>query len=261
MYFRINSETRSLSEEEIMYLNYLDVIQKQIERMKDQAGATIEKASRVIADRIRKDGVIHLFGCGHSHIISEEVFFRAGGLVPVNPILIEPLMFHEGAVRASQLERQHGYAQTFMGEVDIRQGDVVIVVSTSGRNPVPIEAALIARDKGAYVIGLTSLDYSKSQPSRHMSEQHLYDVVDLIINHDAVPGDAVMTHDKLSVPFGPTSTVLATAVINAIFVEVIHLLVEKGIEPPVFLSGNIDGADEHNQKLIEKYAGRLSLLK
>ncbi len=218
------------------------------------------QAAQKVADKIQAGGIVHLFGCGHSHILTEEVFYRAGGLVPISPIFVEPLMLHEGAVRSSQLERQNGYAQAFMDKQDIRAGDVMVVISTSGRNPVPVDVAQHARNKGAYVIGITSIAYSQSQPSRHESGKHLYNSVDLVIDNHAVKGDALLTHDKVAIPFGPSSTVVGATILNAILANAIEIMAENGFEPPIFLSGNIDGSDEHNQRLIEQYQDRIPLL-
>jgi uncharacterized phosphosugar-binding protein len=201
-----------------------------------------------------------MFGCGHSHILTEEVFYRAGGLVPVRPIFYEPLMLHEGAVLSSELERRNGLAASFMDDQDIRKGEVVFVLSTSGRNPVPVDAALAAKAKGAFTVGITSIEYSHSQPSRHISGRRLSDAVDLAIDNHAVIGDAVLTHERVKVPFTPTSTVVGAAILNAVLAQAIADLAERGIEPPVYLSGNIDGAEAHNESLIAKYRERIPLL-
>ncbi|MED3962663.1 SIS domain-containing protein [Niallia taxi] len=239
---------------------YFDKATEKIELVRKNEMKQMKEAANRIAVAIQNEGIIQLFGCGHSHILTEEVCYRAGGLVPINPILYGPLMLHEGALRSSELERQNGLAEKFMSEQDIRQEDVMVVISTSGRNPVPVDVAQIAKDKGAFVIGITSMEYSKSQPSRHISGKHLYNSVDLVIDNFATKGDAALTYNKVNVPFGPTSTVVGAVIINAILAESVKILADKGIEPPVFLSGNMDGADEHNSKLVEKYKKRIRLL-
>ncbi|MGG4397885.1 SIS domain-containing protein [Paenibacillus thiaminolyticus] len=243
-----------------MLHTYLNHIHDMLHRIEQQEANAISLAATKTAEAIMNGGIIHLFGCGHSHILTEEVFYRAGGLVPIRPIFVEKLMLHEGAVRSSELERQNGLAETFMEEQNIRPGEVMFVLSTSGRNPVPVDAALIAKAKGAFTIGITSLAYSQSQPSRHRSGKHLYDAVDLVIDNYAVKGDAILTHPNVPVPFTPTSTVTGAAILNAILAEAIARMAEQGYNPPVFLSGNIDGADEHNNALIERYRERIPLL-
>lgn len=243
-----------------MLAMYFDKVYEMLQLVENQEKEAMEKAARKVATAIQNGGIVQLFGCGHSHILTEEVFYRAGGLVPVKPILIEPLMLHEGAVRSSVLERRNDYGAELASQQDFRPEDVVFVLSTSGRNPVPIDFALAARSKGAFVIGLTSLAYANSQPSRHSNGTHLHGAVDLVIDNHAVAGDAVLSADSVQVPFGPTSTVVGAAILNAIFAEAIQGMADNGFKPPVFLSGNIDGADSHNKELIEKYRGRIPAL-
>lgn len=243
-----------------MLATYFDKVHEMLQLVENQEKEVMAQAARKVAGAIQNGGIVQLFGCGHSHILTEEVFYRAGGLVPVRPILIEPLMLHEGAVRSSQLERRNEYAEELLEQQDFRPEDVVFVLSTSGRNPVPIDFALAARSKGAFVIGLTSLAYANSQPSRHLKGRHLHDSVDLVIDNHAVAGDAVLSAENVKVPFGPTSTVVGAAILNAIFAEAIQGMADNGFEPPVFLSGNIDGADNHNKELIGKYRERIPAL-
>lgn len=243
-----------------MLHTYFEHIRRMLNQVEEREAEKIIKAAQKTAETIMEGGIIHLFGCGHSHILTEEVFYRAGGLVPLRPIFVEKLMLHEGAVRSSELERQNGLAASFMSEQDIRPGEVMFVLSTSGRNPVPIDTAQIAKQKGAFTIGITSLEYSQSQPSRHVSGKHLFNSVDLAIDNYSVKGDAVLTHPGSPVPFTPTSTVIGAAILNGILAEAIAVMIEQGYEPPVYLSGNIDGADDHNGRLVERYRDRIPLL-
>lgn len=242
-----------------MIEQYFDKVKDLLTMVENEEANVMKRASEKIAESLQNDKIIHLFGCGHSHLLTEEVYYRAGGLAPVHPISHEPLMLHEGAVKSSQIERQNDYAESFMGEQDIREEDIMIVVSTSGRNPVPVDVALIAKQKGAFVIGLTSKTYSQSQAARHTSGKHLYEVVDLVIDNHAPVGDALLSHGKVQVNFSPSSTVVGAAIVNGIFAEAIGIMAEKGLQPPIFLSGNIEGADAHNQRLIHKYSDRVKL--
>ncbi|WKA59186.1 SIS domain-containing protein [Planococcus shenhongbingii] len=243
-----------------MLNSYFEKVRERLALVEEQEKAVMMEAAGKVAAAIQHGGIIQLFGCGHSHILAEEVFYRAGGLVPVKPVFIEPLMLHEGAVRSSQLERSSDYAEDLLEQQDFRPEDVVFVMSTSGRNPVPIDFALAARDKGAFVIGLTSLEYANSQPSRHQSGKHLHDAADLVIDNHSVTGDAVLKAENVKVPFGPTSTVVGSVILNAIFAEAIQQMADNHFEPPIFLSGNIDGTDDHNNRLIEKYRERIAAL-
>ncbi|MED1673697.1 SIS domain-containing protein [Pallidibacillus thermolactis] len=243
-----------------MLTHYFNKVEERLRVVLENEREKLMKAAEKVAEVIQNGGIVQMFGCGHSHILTEEVFYRAGGLVPIKPILFEPLMLHDGAIRSSQLERQNDYAELFLEKEDIRANDVVFVISTSGRNPVPIDVAQYAKEKGAFVIGITSLEYSKSQPSRHKSGKYLLNVVDLVINNHSVPGDAILTHDKVKVPFAPTSTVVGATILNSVLANGIEIMAESNVEPPIFLSGNLEGADQHNKSLIKKYEKRIPLL-
>lgn len=218
----------------------------------------IQQGAKKIADSIQRGGVVHVFGCGHSHMLSEEVYYRAGGLVPIHPIFQEPLMLHKGAMHSSELEKKTDYAKSFMEEQDIRENDVMMVISTSGRNPVPIDTAILAKEKGAYVIGISSHSYKENYTSRHESGKFLYEVVDVAIDNHIPVGDALLTDEHVKVNFASGSTVAGATIMNVIMAEAIAIMVKNGFEPPVLLSGNVDGSDQHNKALIEKYCNRVS---
>lgn len=242
-----------------MIHTYMEKIDQLLKHVTQNEANTMAQAAEQIATALQTDGVLHLFGSGHSHILAEELYYRAGGLVPVNPILHEPLMLHEGALKSSEMERKEEYAKEFMAEQDIRPGDVFMVMSTSGRNAVPVDVALLGKEKGAYIIAVTSTMYSQSQPSRHSSGRRLYEVADLVLDTHIPKGDALMSHNHVDVNFAPGSTVIGAAMLNAVVADAISRLAEAGIEPPIFLSANVKGGDERNRLLIEKYGERVNL--
>ncbi|MFE4813239.1 SIS domain-containing protein [Peribacillus simplex] len=238
--------------------SYFEEVQALLTIVGEQEKQSIKESVDHISKAVMSDGIIHLFGSGHSHILTEEVFYRAGGLAAIRPIFVEDLMLFKGASRSSQLERQNDLSEKFMHDEDIRPGDVCIVISSSGVNPVPIDVATIAKEKGAFVIGLTSPEYAKSCPSRHKQKHYLHDVVDLVIDNHIAKGDTLLKSNNIS--FGSGSTVIGAVLLNMIFTQVIQTIIETGETPPVFLSSNIEGADEHNQKIIAKYKTRIPQL-
>ncbi|PEZ79790.1 SIS domain-containing protein [Bacillus sp. AFS017274] len=238
--------------------SYFEEVQALLTIVGEQEKQSIKESVDHISKAVMSDGIIHLFGSGHSHILTEEVFYRAGGLAAIRPIFVEDLMLFKGASRSSQLERQNDLSEKFMHDEDIRSGDVCIVISSSGVNPVPIDVATIAKEKGAFVIGLTSPEYAKSCPSRHKQKHYLHDVVDLVIDNHIAKGDTLLKSNNIS--FGSGSTVIGAVLLNMIFTQVIQTIIESGETPPVFLSSNIEGADEHNQKIIAKYKTRIPQL-
>lgn len=244
-----------------MINKYFDLVKSKMSVILDEEYDNLEKASTMIAKSIQNDGILYLFGCGHSHIFGEDLFFRAGGLAPIYPILHEPLMLHKGPVRSSQIERKNDYAEKFIEDYDITDKDTIIVISTSGINPVPIDVAKYAKSKGANIIVITSKEYSSSQKSRHKDKLKLYEMGDVVIDNKAPKGDAILNHPKLSTPFAPASSAIGIPLLQSIIAEAINKMINNGFEPPVFLSGNIAGSDNHNNELVNKYSKRIPLLK
>ncbi|WP_088032467.1 SIS domain-containing protein [Evansella clarkii] len=243
-----------------MNFRYIQEIEKRIKQLGETEKNTLEEAASHIIRTLRQDGMIHIFGTGHSHLLAEEAFYRAGGLVSVRPILIEELMLHESAWRSSEIERQEGYAENFMKDQPVADIDTVIVVSTSGRNPVPVDVAKISKEKGASVIAITSKAYAATQSSRHPSGKFLMDMADCALDNHSPVGDAVLSHPNLDTPYSPTSTVMGAILLHTILSEAIEKLAEENFPLPILKSGNVDKADEHNKALLERYKTRNELL-
>ncbi len=218
----------------------------------------IEKAAAVTAECIAGGGIVHVFGSGHSSLLAQEVFHRAGGLVPFNAMLDINLTIF-GTSRATLLERLEGYGKSLLTSYDVQPGEVVIVISTSGINPVPIEVAEEARAKGATTIAVTSAFSYEEAVSRHSSGKRLVDVVDLVLDTHVPIGDAI--EDVGGTLVGATSTILGAALLNALVVATTERLVAGGHPVPAFVSQNVPGGDAHNQELLARYSPRIPLMK
>jgi uncharacterized phosphosugar-binding protein len=225
-----------------------------------QTGA-IREAGRLGAEAIKQGGLIHVFGTGHSHMLAEEVFDRAGGLVLVNPILEASLMLHEGVQKSSALERLPGMAATLLSVEPLEPGDLLIVVSNSGRNAVPVEAALYARERGVKVCAVTSVAHSRSQPATHATGKRLFELADVVIDNGGLPGDAVLAVPGSAVRACATSTVTGAFIIQSVVAAVLEQLEGWDAELPILQSGNIDGSREHNERVLARYADRLQQVK
>ncbi|MGJ7045154.1 sugar isomerase domain-containing protein [Thermoanaerobacterium thermosulfurigenes] len=241
-------------------LEYIEVIKNKIDKIFIEQREILNKIEDIVADSISKGYTVDIFGCGHSHIFAEETFYRAGGLACVNPILEPVLMLHEGAEKSSKLERMNYLGEIIYDNFNLRKGDVLFVFSTSGRNPVSIDFAIKAKNNGLTTVAITSLKYSNAYSSKHVSGKKLYEVVDYYIDNMCDVGDASISIDGLKVKIGPTSTIIGAAIINSIFIDVAERLVTKGVDVPVFMSGNIDGSDEFNKNLINKYRPLIKML-
>lgn len=242
------------------YQTYMRDLAALLDTVTTSQGETIETASGWMADSIAEGGVVHLFGSGHSHMIAEEVFHRAGSLMPLNPMLDVNLTFL-GSVNATALERTSGYGKVVVTSHDIRPGEVVFVISNSGVNPVPIEVALEAKARGARTVSITSDQHYQNAPSRHASGKRLADVTDLTIDTCIAAGDALVEIPGTAYRSGGASSAVGIAIINAVVAETAARLVERGIDPPVIPTMNLPGGDEAMETLVERYGARLPLLK
>ena len=233
---------------------YFDAVLELLKTLSVTQRDAIEEAGRLCAEAVKSGGLIHIFGTGHSHILAEEMYARAGGLTPVNAILASDLMLHEGGLRSSDLERLSGMAAAILEHEPVRAGDVMIVASNSGRNAAPVEMAELARERGLKVVAITSLQHAKASTSRAPDGKRLFEVADVVIDNGGLPGDAI-----LPMPGGPpgarmaaTSTVIGAAIVQAITAETVARLAAEGIEPPVLISANVDGSRDYNQRQLRR---------
>ena len=238
---------------------YSEAVGAVLQQIFSNEAQNIEKAGELVAESLQKNGLLYVFGCGHSHILEEELFYRAGGLAAVSPIFETCAMLHEGAVKSSYVERMSGYAEQVISRYPITENDCLLIVSSSGINPFPIEMAQGAASRGAKVIGISSFFY-KTQKSRQAQGLHLPDVCDLCINNYVPVGDASIEVCSDGTKAGPVSTIASAAISNSIVLSACENLRSKGIEPKVFSSGNCPGGDAHNSAVIGEYRDRVRYL-
>ena len=235
---------------------YLAEASRLLERLAGDEWASLSAAAALVADSLARGGSVHAFGTGHSHMLAEELFYRAGGLVRVKPILFEGLMLHAGAELSTSLERLPGVAAALLEQHPIAPGDVLVVASNSGGNAVVREMASLARARGIPVIAIVSRAHASSGSARAAGATNLQDVADVVIDNGGAPGDAAVAIDGFAQRVGPTSTVVGAAALNAIVAEAAERLVAQGIEPDVFLSSNVEGGDDVNARLLHGGDGR-----
>ncbi len=238
---------------------YEEVIRLLGEIQQTQAEA-IDRAIEVIFSSLAADGVLHLFGSGHSHLVAEEAFHRAGGLVPAN-VMTEPFLTPLTPPRKSgRLERLSGIATILLDYHEPRPGEVLLIISNAGINPVSVELALEGKARGLIVIAITSLRHARAVASRHVSGKRLFEVADLVIDNCGEVGDGAISLGGLDEKVGPTSLLAGAFIVNSIVCGVVEQFVAQGLSPPIYLSANLPGGDEHNRRLEAKYKGRIKLL-
>lgn len=216
----------------------------------------ISLAAQMVRAVLSQDGLIYVFGCGHSHILSEETFYRAGGLACVSPILYPPLMLHEGAAESSHLEKQPGLAAEVLKNYHLTKKDMLFCLSTSGINAVPVELANAVRTQGIPTVAICSSSYF-DQPARSVDGKHLFEVADLWIDNKAPHGDACLAPQGAAVKTSPISTITGAFILNSILAEGIELALVDGVDVPIYLSGNIPDGAERNKALIDRFQPRI----
>lgn len=239
--------------------DYAGIITRAVSQIQSTQRDKITAAAGIISESLLRDGLVHVFGCGHSHMLAEETFYRAGGVVPVSPVFYEPLMLHQSASGSSVLEKQEGLAEEIFSKQNFNTNDVLICVSTSGINAVPVEFAERAVEFGIPVIGISSDEYLTHAPANRLG-LHLQQVCSVCINNFAPYGDACLGQELLGKKIIPVSTITSTFIINSILAETAALAAARGFEVPTYVSGNVPGGAEKNKEYISKYKPRIKCL-
>ena len=231
---------------------YLDKIIDILERIETEEADKLSAVADKVCEVIKNDGLIHVFGCGHSHLPGLDTFYRAGGLANVSAMLDTDLMLHNGAAKSSRMEKMIGIGTEIYRRYKVEPRDMIVVFSASGKNQVPCEVAENARKNGVFTVGVSSSEYFEKGG-------RLQNFVDVHLDCKVPYGDACI--DVGEVKMGGLSTATACYILNTVLIEGARRAeAEEGVKAPIFLSGNIDGGREHNVVLEEKYIGRVKHL-
>jgi len=235
-------------------LQYIANMQTLINQVLATQMDQVDEAGTIIANTVMNNGFVYTFGTGHSHMMAEELFYRAGGLARIYPILEEALMLHNGAIKSTEMERLDGYAELILERYECTNRDCLIIASNSGRNAVTIEMANAAHKKGMKVIGLTNLTHSKAQQSRHHSGLKLYQIADVVLDNQGCLGDASVHVAEIDRNIAATSTSLGAMLLHAVVISAVEQMIDKGHVPEVFSSSNLDEGDEINDIILARYS-------
>jgi uncharacterized phosphosugar-binding protein len=236
---------------------YRDQLFGIIDNVISRQSASLDAARDALAEALGADHLLYVAGSGHSHMLAEEAFYRAGGIAQAQAILDPDLMLHMGAERSTLLEREEGRAERVLAGYPVGPGDIVVIASNSGRNAYPIEMALGAKARGATTIALTSLRHAKKTTSRHHSGKLLYQVTDLVLDNDGEYGDAGLDIAGRDVRMGPTSTLVGVYILNTILAEAVNQLAGRGVDIDVYQSANMQGAEHDAEAMIAKWRPRI----
>ena len=222
--------------------------------------ANVNAFAREIANALQASRRVFLFGTGHSCLLAQELFYRAGGLVKLQPILEPELMLHVSASESTQFERDAARALPLLEKYGVAAGDLLLIISNSGRNPLIVELAMQAKARDCTVVALTSLQHSMGGSSRHASGQRLCEIAHIVLDNLGTPGDACVSYDGFSGMAAATSTVIGAALLQAVAAQTVQVLLDDGATPEVFASSNIDQGDAINQAYLDKYRGEILYL-
>ena len=235
---------------------YFDNVVSVLTKIKETQKEKMEEAAKMMAEAIKNDGIIYIFGCGHSHLIALDCFYRAGGLANVSAMLDTDLMLHNGAAKSSKMEKMEGIAESIFERYCITDKDVLITVSTSGKNAVPVEMAQVATKNGIRNISVVSSSYFDDKKDTPL----LYECSDIYIDNCVPHGDAVIDIEGAQTKMGSVSTAASSFILQSVLMEAALLAGKEDASLPVYMSGNIDGGADFNKALIKKYMGRVKHL-
>ena len=224
-------------------------------------GGGLDRAITLMTDAIDAGAVLHAFGTGHSEAFAMEIAGRAGGLIPTNKIALRDLVLRGSlgmdALRGSGLERDPEVGDKLWEISPIQPGDVLLIASNSGVNGSIVGLAIRAKKEGHPVIAVTSLLHTMQVQPKHASGQRLCDVADVVIDNLAPYGDATLALAG-GVPVGAVSSITSAFIAQLLTLGVAERISTSGRTPPLYLSANIPGGDEHNSTLESRYAGRIN---
>lgn len=228
-----------------------------IERVRTTQGDNIMAAAKLIADCTEKGGIVRTFGCGHSHLVCEDVFWRAATMANVQAIVESAVTGQVEMTKSSKLEKIEGFGQIVFDYHRIAAPDVVICISNSGNNEVTVDFARAAKAANVPVIAITNVAYSNYLNKRHSLGINLKDVADVVIDNCSEIGDAVVSIDGFNMKVGSSSTAPSVFIQTSMLAQAVELLVERGISPDVYYNGHLEMNDQstkvHNDELISKY--------
>lgn len=240
-------------------MSYMIAAMQVLQRIQSTQMDAIEKAAAIFAETIATDGLVHMFGTGHSRIFLEEMYPRHGSFPGFHPIVELSLTFHNqivganGQRQAMFIEHVEGLAKTILRNFVIRKPDSFLIYSNSGVNEVIVEMALEAKASDVPLVVVVSVDHCETASPRHSSGKKLIDVADVVIDNGTPVGDALVKIEGLADPVGPGSTIGAAAVTNAIKCAVAEKLTARGVPLHVLTSSALIGVEASNQRFEQSY--------
>jgi uncharacterized phosphosugar-binding protein len=241
---------------------YLGDVRRRLASVEKDNAKKFKRAGRMIADAYEADRLVHVYGGGgHTCLMIFEMFFRAGGLGNINPIIGHDITPVCQALKYLEVERTTGYGNCLIRYYGVGEDDLVIIFHNIGMNPTTIDAAEEAKKQGAKIIAISSSEWRRklprNHPIRHPNKRHLFEYADLAIDDENPFGDAAFRVEGFDVPLAPTSTIVDAYIAHRMVIEAVAEMLRRGLQPPVFRSANLPGGDEFNRAIIKRYRNRV----
>lgn len=244
---------------------YLPKVMELLNKVENEQYDNLAAAAKLMAEAIRDDKLIHVYGGGgHTTLPVGEMFFRAGGLCNINPCMETGLSVFNQAQKYLALERCENYGRAIMEYYDLQKDDVLIIYHNIGINPATIDAAIQAKERGAKMIAVSSIAWQlgleKDYQLRHSSGKNLNDFADVCIDDYNPLGDTVVKLDGFDTPIAPISNIIDFYIAHRLEIECGKACLAMGVEPPFWRSANVPGGDAFNKAYLEKYNPRIKML-
>ncbi len=240
---------------------YFQIMNEVVDKAYRTQGENLMKAAEILAECTKQDGLIHMFGCGHSGLVTEDVFWRSATLANVHSIFESAVSGINEITKTSYLEKVEGIGRVIAEYNRLASPDVLVCFSNSGNNAGTVDMALAAKEKGLPVIAFTNVTYADQLTTQHSSGKKLKDIADVVIDNCSLIGDAAVKLDGLDVKVGATSTIPVVYMLAALLVQTCDNLLKQGITPDVYYNGHLayerDDVKEHNDALVNKYYRRM----
>lgn len=240
---------------------YFTVMNEVVQKAYDTQGENLMAAAGLLAECTKQGGLIHVFGCGHSSLVTEDVFWRSATLANVHAIFESAVAGINEITKTSKLEKVEGLGRILAEYNGIVPPDVLLCFSNSGNNAGTIDMAMAVKEKGVKVIAFTNVEYADQLTTQHSSGKKLKDLADIVIDNCSVIGDAAVELEGLEVKVGATSTIPVVYLLAALLVQTCDELLKQGVTPDVYYNGHLayesDRVKQHNDALVEKYRQRM----
>ena len=238
-----------------MIQNYKGEIFKILDTFASTQEKPMQEVAKVVVESMKNGGKFFAVGTGHSHMVGEEFYARAGGLACVYLIAPMELTLGEHPNKSTHIERISQYAEVILHQYKVKKGAVLLITSNSGRNGMIVELAMECKRRGITTVAFTNLTHSKEVTSRHESGKCLYEVCDYVIDNCGNKGDAFIDLEGVKGQMGSSSSIVGMFMAQTLGMMIAQELVRNDMEVPVFVSANVDEGDAWNDSIMKKYYG------